>query len=210
MTSYSNCVPTETMTAWEDTRSKERWSLVIEEDGAVSLRCRTYYGGDGTPFDEWHNRTLRYTITGQVLDNERLREDLAEGGKLALLIDRIKAGHSVVWDGSNHVGKLTQDARDAEEDLSHALDSGDYADDSSALWDAGEWLSADGSNSDANILDQLGLLPESTPFGTAVDEAVTAAEADAMTNGVILVNTADAIRNVIERERERLAEEQAA
>jgi hypothetical protein len=34
-----------------------------------------------------------------------------------VLIDRIIAGHTVEWDGSNFVGRLTEDARDACDEI---------------------------------------------------------------------------------------------
>ena len=98
-----------------------RVRLEITEDGRVNLSGRTYYGGDGTPVSEWHRRDLVYTVEPNA-DGETLRADLAEGGRIAVLIDRIKAGRSVEWDGSNMVGRLTEDASDADVDLREPLD----------------------------------------------------------------------------------------
>jgi hypothetical protein len=75
---------------------------------------------------EWHQRDLRFVIanakSGAVkLDTAALRRDLKAGGRLAVLIDRIIAGHSVDWDGSNMVGRLDDDAKEASEALEDAL-----------------------------------------------------------------------------------------
>ena len=107
-------------------RSWEDAALLITKSGRVIWSVRDWEGGDGISVDEWHNRDLRFVIAnakgGAVkLDTAALRDDLKAGGKLAVLIDRIIAGHSVEWDGSNMVGHLTDDAREASEALEDAL-----------------------------------------------------------------------------------------
>ena len=124
--------------------------LKIDEDGAISLGTRTYYGGDGTPVSEWHGRTLVYSLSsargglGLHIDLDKLRDDLREGGWLSTAIDTIRAGHSVEWDGSNMVGKLTKKARAASERLSWQLDNDParYIDDSWSTWMVGDWCEA--------------------------------------------------------------------
>jgi hypothetical protein len=129
---YSHIVPrTKTLTREpRDTscrpRSWEDAALLITESGRVIWSVRDWDGGDGISVDEWHNRDLRFVIAnakgGAVkLDTAALRHDLKPGGKLALLIDRIIAGHTVEWDGDNMVGRLTDDAREASEALEDAL-----------------------------------------------------------------------------------------
>ena len=54
------------------------------------------------------------------------------------LFQRIVDGSEVEWDGNNFVGRLNEDAREAEEELEQLLE--DYVDGSIGLWDAGEWL----------------------------------------------------------------------
>ena len=121
--------------------------LDITEDGEVSLGIRTYYGGDGTPVSEWHGRTLVYELAsakgslGCHINLDALRADLSEGGWLSTAIDTIRAGHSVEWDGSNMVGKLTKKARAASERLGWQLDHDPtrYADDTWSTWMVGDW-----------------------------------------------------------------------
>jgi hypothetical protein len=74
----------------------------------------------------------------QAINLDRLRMDLAEGGKLSPLIDCIRAGYSEEWDGSNTKGRLNEDAQDASDDLEHALSGGAYIDDTLHFRDASD------------------------------------------------------------------------
>lgn len=149
MTSYTSIVDHLSDPAFTDGTPSggtpySRFLLVLNEDGEASIDERTYYGGDGTPFDEWHGRTLTWTFAAEILDLETLREDLGEGGRLAVLLDRVKAGHSVKWDGNNHVGRLSEDAEEANEEISRLLGEWHaecaYADTTRAVWNAADWL----------------------------------------------------------------------
>lgn len=131
----------------------DRLVLDIEED-SVSLLSLTVYGsGDGVPESVWHGRRRRYELArgDAVLSLEALRALLAEGGRLATLIDRIIAGLSTDWDGSNMVGTLTDDAIAAEAELEEWLEpcvsrralSDAIIDDQWAIWDEYDWLAAD-------------------------------------------------------------------
>lgn len=110
----------------------------IDEDGTVSA---DYSGeiGYAVPMCVWHSRTLRVPVSCYV-SGQALTDYLQDADTLALL-QRIHDGHSVNWDGSNHVGELDGDATAALNDLERALD--DLGRDESALvvvWDAGELL----------------------------------------------------------------------
>lgn len=118
-------------------------------DDDVSLFTRTIYGNDGTTFDVWHGRTRQFSLVsaegsqGLHLDLDAMRADLAEGGRLAILIDRIQAGLDCEWDGSNMRGTLTPDARETDdeiEDMSYRDGFSSWIDDSWSTWNAGEWL----------------------------------------------------------------------
>jgi hypothetical protein len=133
MTNYSSIVPRTRSLVREprDTScavtSYQDAAIRIDENGAVTWSERWYYGGDGTPMAEWHQRDLRFEIANarhgkQKIDTARLKADL-RNGVLADLIDRIIAGHSIVWNGSNHVGRFTQDATDAADDLRDHLEN---------------------------------------------------------------------------------------
>ena len=53
---------------------------------------------------------------------------------------RVHAGHSVFWDGSNHVGRLTEDAADAMAEIEREIAASADDDDYIQVWDAGDWL----------------------------------------------------------------------
>lgn len=127
----------------------DKLHIEINEDGVVSMFTRYYVGGDGVPITEWHKRDLVYTVAQgpAVIALDALRADLAEGGKLSVLIDRIKAGHETEFDGSNMVGRLSADADLASRELEEALNGpihgwGDapYIDTASAVWDEEAYL----------------------------------------------------------------------
>jgi hypothetical protein len=112
--------------------------VAMTEDGEVSA----YYSGEigkAIPMDVWNGRTLRWRVNPQ-LRGDALVEALIDKSTLALL-GRIHAGHSVKWDGRNHVGRLTDDARDASFELECTLDrlSGD-PDNLAVVLDVEEWL----------------------------------------------------------------------
>lgn len=114
----------------------EMLHLVIDEGGDVRLIDLRYYGGDTI---QW-GRDRVYTLasaegsSGIVIDLRALRTDLADGGWLSKAIAAIKAGHSVG-------GRLTKEAREAEESLTYDLMyERRYIDMSWAVWDVGDYL----------------------------------------------------------------------
>jgi len=113
--------------------------LEMDEDGAV---CVDWSGeiGNAMPMAQWHKRTLVWRIP-ETATAEALRAFLQDETTVALL-KRVRAGHSVDWDGSNHVGKLTDDAEDASEELGRWCDHGGYfdAEDLGHVWDIDEWM----------------------------------------------------------------------
>lgn len=211
MTDYSHIVPDEIVLDGEDARFAEKLLLVISENGNVSLETRTYYGGDGTPMDEAQGRTLTYTLAQSgrlgygaspcMIDVERLRADLANGGRIARWIDRIKAGHTVDWDGSNMRGRLDSDAQIADMDLEDYLAGSAYIDENYQGCGARYWLAGDGNLSAAEALENIGLTLDATE-----DQIKAAAEnqgAVARAEGYLIAeDIADAIRDLIEEARQ--------
>lgn len=162
MTDFSAAIETDFVLERVEGRSQDRAHLWIDEDGKVSVGARTYYGGDGTPMDEWHNRTLTFTIAsgGQVVSAAALGEALAEGGEIAVLVERIIAGHSVEWNGNNNVGTLDDDAQGASDDLERLFEDEDR-------WTTGETSGSAsdcvrGSNTAKGLLYACGLSTTST------------------------------------------------
>jgi hypothetical protein len=79
--------------------------------------------GDGTPIRQWHGIERVYDAdnSDSRVDLDELREWL-ETGEGAQLFGRIIAGGSREWDGNNHTGRMTDDALDAEEQLSDTFE----------------------------------------------------------------------------------------
>lgn len=109
----------------------------LDEDGNVHA---DYCGiiGSGQPMDVWHGRTRRWGVNPEV-NGDRLA-DLLESGKVRALLERVHAGHSVEWDGSNYVGRLTDDARGASDDLGRIFVDETRTVDGGGVWRAGDWI----------------------------------------------------------------------
>lgn len=81
--------------------------LLDTEDGAVYITQE--YDDNATPSRQWHGIDLSCRIHGWPLE-DMARQFVEENMDL---LTRILVGADTVWDGSNHVGKLTDDARAA-------------------------------------------------------------------------------------------------
>lgn len=72
--------------------------------------------GNAVPTDVWHGFHRRYEIPAltrsAALDAMRT---------LLPLFERVAAGFEEAWDGNNNVGRLTEDAQTAEEEISNSL-----------------------------------------------------------------------------------------
>ena len=129
MTDYSNTIADLTqqqLAACSDSGLYPRDAARLEIDAAdglpaVSVRIHRYYTpNDAVPAREWHGLTLVVDIAANA-NIDALRETLADGGEASELIDRVIAGHGSRWNGNNYVGTLTDDARDALDNLKGAL-----------------------------------------------------------------------------------------
>lgn len=78
---------------------------------------------------------LEFAIYGHP-DEDGVRDYLTTGHGQELL-QAICNGHEVVWNGSNHVGRLTDDAAEAVEQLSEYLS---YWEPKYTYWSADEWM----------------------------------------------------------------------
>lgn len=109
----------------------------MDEDGEVSADYSADSGG--TPSHVWHNRTMRWAVPAEV--NGKTLADLLQGDEVRGLLERIHAGHSVDWDGSNHRGTLDGDAQDASYDLERRLERlAEDPTDLDQVWSVGDWL----------------------------------------------------------------------
>jgi hypothetical protein len=85
---------------------------------------------DGAPSNAvWHRRTLRWRLGDPSLTTAEIN-DLLDAA--APLVARVHAGHTVVWDGKNHVGQLTDDASAASDAMATLCDDAN----STVEWDA--------------------------------------------------------------------------
>jgi hypothetical protein len=191
-------------------RSWEAALIYISADDTVDIHTRTYFGGDGYPMEEWLGRVRTYEIAhakhGEcVIDTDRLAEDLADDGKLSVLIDRIVEGRSVQWDGNNHRGVLDDDAQEAEEELTRLLEDGRYVADTE-VWDAYEYLRS--QETARGALRLMGITTAATD--EEIKAVVASMEDEAQSQRFIFTSDPErAVRKVIEEVREEEDEEAA-
>lgn len=120
-------------------------ALVLSLDaGTASLRPVEWHQSQDheMTFDVYHHRTLEWSsanVTGAVADADAIR-DLAV--KLQPLLDRVAAGFDVVWNGSNGVGTLTDDAQAASDEIDAIMERLNPEDWSAPVdvWDARDWI----------------------------------------------------------------------
>lgn len=142
---------------------------LTSEDGEVALDGRTEHGGDAIPI-EVHNGHVHWYDLAPRTDATWLRDQLANG-EVAGLLDRIIAGHSIVWNGNNNVGRLDEDASEAADRLTWALEGAPTSD--LSVVDAREWLQADQSVRElARTIRRLGDTPETLLAAAESDPTV--------------------------------------
>ena len=137
------------------------------------------YGNNGVPFDVWHNRTLRFPLPAEI-SGKGLGALVT---RLLPLLERVHAGHDEEWDGSNCVGRLTDDASEARDaidaEIARSIDETDLA----QVWDTSEWIA-------------MVSLSELWPDGKSLAEAAADVEAGAEADGVYLTtDVADTLRD---------------
>ncbi|WP_223554330.1 hypothetical protein [Pseudomonas sp. BF-R-01] len=93
--------------------------------------------GNGVPFSVWHGLVRRYRVPSNVRGSAIAA--FLRSAEFQVLATRIVGGAEDVWDGNNRVGKLSDDAKVAEEELEALirveLDGGDeYT--HAQIWDA--------------------------------------------------------------------------
>lgn len=124
----------------------EAETLCAEVDGMI---------GPGTPFRIWHGRAIRWAIPALTTEAaEALLEEILP------LAQRVVEGYECRWDGSNHVGKLDEDAQEAAEAIRDLCDR-DWSEwEVLSVWDAHDWYGQCGSG--AYLAGELGLTAETT------------------------------------------------
>lgn len=144
--------------------------IQLSEAGQVSAD----YSGEisGTPMRVAHMRDLTFSVSPYA--KPAALAQLLEHGAGRPLLERIYAGHSVEWDGSNYRGHLSEDAKDAEFDLEQLLEAEFSEPDNCAqVWKVGDWLFTACTLADHWAEQSL-------------DEAVTTIESLAVAEGIVL------------------------
>jgi|SRR6516164_7077263 hypothetical protein len=160
-------------------------TLELTEGGEASLRTwDRHSSNNGTTFDVWHGRTLEWSASlsqgSYTLPDVAKIEALAE--QVKPLLERVHAGHSTYWDGSNYCGRLTEDAEGADKEIERIFEVADWCDEDRQVWDASEWIAGAGYLETAR---ELGLTLASDE--TAWDEATASLVQQAESDGVVLV-----------------------
>lgn len=102
------------------------------------------YQGDGTPVKEWHDRAYTWPVSEYLSasDCEWLLD------RVAPLARRIVEGYGSHWDGGNYRGELTEDAREASQEIQWLCDETE-SDGSMTVWEPGDWIA------DSDLLDLI-------------------------------------------------------
>lgn len=151
-------------------------------------RCliETHSPGQGVSVAEWHRRNLTIGVDthGGPVDGPAVVEWL-RGAEGQALLARVCDGHSVEWDGNNHVGQLDDDAKAALEELEQWLsDAPALSGDSAGLWSAGDWLDGIGR---AGVRAEYGITAETTDERLA--EIVAQIDGEAEAENVVMTDT---------------------
>lgn len=110
--------------------------LYLDEDGEVSV---DWGDANSVTMDVAEGRTLRFRIPSQVTGKALVA--MLEDERILRLLERIHVGHTVEWDGSNHRGRLTDDAREAADKLDAWLDQNYWDDgDMAVIWTVEDWM----------------------------------------------------------------------
>lgn len=153
----------------------------LDEDGDVTADWSGEIG-NAVPMHVWHGRTLRWGVSESVRCD--VLAELLRGDALPLL-ERIYAGHSVEWNGHNHVGRLDNDAQEASDALERMLADLSGEAHQAQVWDVGDWLQCS--------LDQVWT-------DQPLADAAEAVDADAAAQGAVLEgDTAEALLDMAER-----------
>jgi len=102
---------------------------------------RAYWNGEignAIPFSVYHGHDRRYGVPGTLHGMAITR--LFEDPEFVALCQRIVDGYESHWDGNNHVARLDDDAREAEQELESMLERYFDEEDNVQVWDVREYL----------------------------------------------------------------------
>ena len=93
------------------------YRLTIDDNGELRIACR-HRDENGIPMSEWHGRTLSVPLGAYYTT-----PDIDSCQKIARMLTTICAGHVVEWNGSNNVGRQSQDSSYALAELTEFFES---------------------------------------------------------------------------------------
>jgi hypothetical protein len=102
------------------------------DDGLISAGINPEIGG-GVPGKVWHGRIRRYPLPAGALPGP-VNALMAE---IAPVVEQMLTEYSCEWDGSNHVGRLTERGRESEQEIEAVIEGAELP--TLAVWDAAEW-----------------------------------------------------------------------
>lgn len=121
-----------------DTRGITRTCIQLDpEEGKIEVF--QIEDSNSTPMHVWHGRILRWIVSQHPSEADMRNRLMSNMSRF----ERICNGFSVEWDGSNHVGRLTEDGRNAEESIDEDIAQGDLeAIDYWQVWGLHDWFDA--------------------------------------------------------------------
>lgn len=108
------------------------------------------YNDNSTPSDEWHGLILTWRVPGHPTETS-MRQWINESmDALTTICD----GFESRWDGSNHVGSLSEEARVAKETIEFGFDNDGGPANYYETWDVESWLESSMNEITANTTDE--------------------------------------------------------
>lgn len=184
--------------------------LEMDEDGEISADWNGEIG-NAVPASVWHNRTLRWDVAPAARDG--VVDGWLDGTDehLAALLARVHAGHTVEWDGNNHVGRLTDDACEASQDAQDYLTAlRDHGDIEAAVYRVSEWMGPS-----TRHVDDAEIVIDGDPTCDIITAATTDEELEAIADGIEAaagcdgIFLADDVMDWLREERDQLESEAA-
>jgi hypothetical protein len=151
-------------------------------DGRMGIESNAAIGG-GAPMEVYHGHVQRWTVQGGAYISAQAAHELLD--EIAPLAERVMAGYSSEWDGSNHRASFTADAQTAIDEIDRICSEWDGERDQ--VWDAGDWLQGVVSRADDGgwEIEGYGRIDAHTDDATLTDMAVEIGR-EAAQQGILL------------------------
>lgn len=111
--------------------------LRVEDDSITLVPGYTFEKGN-LPYDVAMGTALRIDIPAEM-SGQHLK-NLETDNEFCSLVNRLVAGHSIKWDGNNDRGQFTEDALEADQEISMFFNTSDYIE---IISDVYAWVEAD-------------------------------------------------------------------